>query len=268
MDKDLTFVVFRRSITNWEWYTDANTARLFFHLIIIANHKDTKFRGMAIARGQVLTSYSKLAGELNLSVKQIRVAINHLKKTKNVACERASNGVLVTIENYNTYQGNVADNRADLGADRGQTEGRLGATNNNDNNENNINNNINIIRGTDEPQVVATRKIIARWNELPVTSVFRISQDSTRYKLLSARVKEYGVEGVLEAIDNIARSSFLLGQNSKGWSIKFDWFVRPNNFIKVLEGNYTDKTLAKAEHIMPDDVFDKIVANTEGADRW
>ena len=25
---------------------------------------------------------------------------------------------------------------------------------------------------------------------------------------------------------------------TEGWIITFDWFVRPNNFIKVLEGNY------------------------------
>ena len=24
------------------------------------------------------------------------------------------------------------------------------------------------------------------------------------------------------------------------WVITFDWFIKPNNFIKVLEGNYDD----------------------------
>jgi len=33
----------------------------------------------------------------------------------------------------------------------------------------------------------------------------------------------------------------LKGQNNKGWTITFDWFIKPNNFIKVLEGNYKDK---------------------------
>ena len=56
--------------------------------------------------------------------------------------------------------------------------------------------------------------------------------------MLRARVKEHGVEGVLEAIEKIRHSAFLTGQNGKGWVITFEWFVKPNNFVKVLEGNY------------------------------
>ena len=59
--------------------------------------------------------------------------------------------------------------------------------------------------------------------------------------MLTARIRENGLENVTKAIENIRKSSFLQGHNNKGWSIKFDWFVRPNNFPKVLEGNYTDK---------------------------
>ena len=31
------------------------------------------------------------------------------------------------------------------------------------------------------------------------------------------------------------------GQNNRNWTITFDWLIKPNNFIKVLEGNYDDK---------------------------
>ena len=40
---------------------------------------------------------------------------------------------------------------------------------------------------------------------------------------------------------HIKESSFLKGQNNKNWTITFDWLIKPSNFIKVLEGNYTDK---------------------------
>ena len=56
--------------------------------------------------------------------------------------------------------------------------------------------------------------------------------------MLHARIAEYGVEEVLKAIEKIRNSAFLKGQNPKGWVITFEWFVRPNNFPKVLEGNY------------------------------
>ena len=53
-----------------------------------------------------------------------------------------------------------------------------------------------------------------------------------------ARIREYGVSNVLTAIDKIAVSDFLQEKNNKGWVITFDWFVLPNNFPKVFEGNY------------------------------
>ena len=44
-------------------------------------------------------------------------------------------------------------------------------------------------------------------------------------------------------IDNIRHSKFLQGKkpsNKRTWVITFDWFVRPNCFPKVLEGQYND----------------------------
>ena len=44
----------------------------------------------------------------------------------------------------------------------------------------------------------------------------------------------------LLSIKLIDKSSFLKGKNNRNWVITFDWFIRPNNFIKVIEENYTD----------------------------
>ena len=89
---------------------------------------------------------------------------------------------------------------------------------------------------TDERQ-----KVIDEWNDLGISPISRISSGTKRYSMLNARLKEYGLETVLQAVNNVRVSSFLRGQNKDGWTITFDWFVKPNNFIKVLEGNYTDK---------------------------
>lgn len=81
--------------------------------------------------------------------------------------------------------------------------------------------------------------IVIAWNNLNLSTVKSIQ--NTRLKLLNARIKDYGIDGVLQAINNIKESSFLKGQNNKNWTITFDWLIKPSNFIKVLEGNYTDK---------------------------
>ena len=83
--------------------------------------------------------------------------------------------------------------------------------------------------------------IIDSWNSLGLQKLVAINPNTNRYRLLNARIKEYGLDKVLEAIENIRYSSFLKGQNNKNWTITFDWLIKPNNFTKVLEGNYRDK---------------------------
>jgi len=79
-------------------------------------------------------------------------------------------------------------------------------------------------------------EIMEAWNRLPVTSIKSIN--GQRLKMLKARLKDYTPDEILSAISNIRESPFLLGQNKQGWTITFDWFVKPTNFTKVYEGNY------------------------------
>jgi hypothetical protein len=76
---------------------------------------------------------------------------------------------------------------------------------------------------------------------------------------LKCRIAEYSIEDVLEAIKTIAKCDFLLGktEGSKGSSflIDFDWFVRPNNFPKVLEGNYINKDSRERQYMKDERVL-------------
>lgn len=92
--------------------------------------------------------------------------------------------------------------------------------------------------------------IVEKWNSLNLQKLVCIKEGTNRYKLLNARIKDYGIDSVLKAIDMIGESSFLKGDNYKGWTITFDWLIKPNNFIKVLEGNYSDKD---AKTTVPED---------------
>ncbi|MHC6178631.1 hypothetical protein ACYUJ6_02055 [Clostridium sp. JNZ X4-2] len=85
------------------------------------------------------------------------------------------------------------------------------------------------------------QQIIEKWNQLGLSKVVTINNNTNRYKMLKARIKEYSINKIFQAIENINNSSFLKGQNENGWTITFDWLIKPNNFIKVLENNYIDK---------------------------
>ena len=88
------------------------------------------------------------------------------------------------------------------------------------------------------------QRVVEAWNGLAafgIHPVYKVTAKSKRYQSLVARIRDYGIENVLKAVDNLSRSRFAQGHNSKGWLITFDWFVRPENFPKVLEGNYNDR---------------------------
>lgn len=85
------------------------------------------------------------------------------------------------------------------------------------------------------------RRIISAWNDLGLGQVRKVVPGTQRDQLLKKRIKDYGVDEVLRAVGNVKESTFLNGNNSRGWIITFDWFIKPNNFQKVLEGNYAER---------------------------
>ena len=89
-----------------------------------------------------------------------------------------------------------------------------------------------------------TKPIVEAWNSLSKISaikpITKLSTSSKRYQSLIARLKDYSVEDILKAIENIKGSEFLKGNNRQNWIITFDWFVKPNNFPKVLENQYVN----------------------------
>ncbi len=110
------------------------------------------------------------------------------------------------------------------------------------------------------------RRVMNCWNTLGLQQLVRLDGTSRRGRMLRARIREYGVETVLEAIEKIRQSPFLRGQNGKNWVITFEWLVRPNNFSKVLEGNFDDRSKAsKPAHAFVPTAFEECF--TEAPDR-
>lgn len=68
--------------------------------------------------------------------------------------------------------------------------------------------------------------------------------NNQRSEWLMARVKEYGKDAIFEMIDKAAASDFLNGRNGRGFVATFDWLMRPNNFPKVIDGNYDNNNNA------------------------
>jgi hypothetical protein len=138
------FIVLHRSMLDWEWYTDEKVKSVFLHLLLTANFEDKKWRGVDVKRGQVITSIENLAKSTCLTIKQIRIVLDKLKKTNEIVVKGASSYSLITLTNYCLYQDfeeKKGRQTASKEANKGQTKGEQGANKgqqlNKENNENN-----------------------------------------------------------------------------------------------------------------------------------
>lgn len=107
------WIKLHRQITQWEWYQDVNTCRLFIHLLLTANHENKKWRGNVIKRGQRIFGRIKLAEETGLSVQELRTSLDRLKSTSELTIETTNRFSIVTINRYNDFQSTELSNQPD-----------------------------------------------------------------------------------------------------------------------------------------------------------
>lgn len=145
-----------RQLREWKWYSDINTTRLFIHLLLTVNHKDRFCDGIFVKRGQRVASINTLADETNLTVSEVRTALEHLISTREITKQITSKKTVISIEKYNFFQGEQnefieqnSELNDELIANCSQTNRKLIATNNNERNKEYINNN-NIYYYSDE----------------------------------------------------------------------------------------------------------------------
>lgn len=98
------WIKLHRQILEWEWYSDNNCFRLFLHLLLKANHKERRFKGMELEIGTIVTSRDLLARETGLTGQQIRTALNKLILTNEITSVSSSQGTIIQVVNYEKYQ--------------------------------------------------------------------------------------------------------------------------------------------------------------------
>lgn len=99
------FIKLYRSMLKWEWYQNETTKVVFLHLLLNANWEDSRFQGYEVPKGSLVTGYKAIAKQLGLSVQSVRTAIKHLKSTGEITTKVTSKFSIVTIVNWERYQG-------------------------------------------------------------------------------------------------------------------------------------------------------------------
>ncbi len=104
-------------------------------------------------------------------------------------------------------------------------------------------------------EAVPYKEIVSLYHQL-CPSLPRVVQltDKRKQKLRSLwKFIEADVDKVREVFENAEDSDFLSGRNGRWTGCNFDWLINTNNFVKVLEGSYNDRT--KTQKKAGDDPF-------------
>lgn len=241
---------------------------IWFKLIVLAGV--TNDDGLIYITDEIPYNCETLSNEFNKPLNEIKIALDIFQKFKMIEIIDD----FIRLKNWQQYQ-----NTDGLEKIREQTRLRVQKHRENqrltlENDKCNVTRNVTVTQ-SNAPRIRIENKnknilnilsndkifvvLLQKWNSLPdvIPKISTLKKDTQRYKMLSQRLNEYGQDKVIEAINNIHNSPWLLGKNNRGWVATFDWFVRPNNFVKVLEGNYLDKKIIdkKGRYIEDDDIL-------------
>ena len=210
-----------------------------------------------IKRGSYMLSIEKLCDRWMWSRNKVKRYLDVLEREHMIVTRRTNKGTLVSVVNYCIYQNQdkqvepALEPTVELAVEPpNEPTVELAVEPALEPQIKNIRNkedkNIYIVSNDTICQTQDVRRVVDKWNELEkygIASIKKLTSSSNRYRMLNARIKQFSLDDVLTAIENIKDSSFLQGKSDsrRTWVITFDWFVKPNNFPKVLEGQYSDK---------------------------
>ena len=131
------WIKLHRKLVDWEWYHDSKMVHLLFHLIAKANHRDGKWKGIDIKRGQLITGLDVLKQQTGISTQSLRTCLERLKSTGEITNKSTNKYRVITILKYDSYQINENTNNQNNKqlTNKQQTTNKQLTANKNDKNE-------------------------------------------------------------------------------------------------------------------------------------
>lgn len=282
------WIKLHRGITeHWIW-RDPIKLKWWLDILIVANHSSNKVNiGMDLfdcERGQTVMSLKNWATRWGVSRDTVRNFLVLLEKDGMISHENLGKSTRITICNYNTYQLNLHNEQTTVeqqAADKRPTSD----TNKNDKKEKNVNNDnkndldssenefsgASDFQNEDDKNGKGKEKSSAKKEKVDcdaVVDLFHtccpsfpriIKISDSRKQKIKSRLGEMKndwalLESVFKAMEN---SRFLRGENKNGWKATFDWvFDNEKNWLKIIEGNYNDKTPASGSTSNVNDIWE------------
>ena len=244
---DEGYIKLFRSMKSWQWYQDSNTKVVFLHLLLSANWEDSYFGEYFIPKGSLVTGYPKLSSQLGISIRNVRTAIKHLKKTGEVTVKVTNKFSIITIENWEKFQVCERSGDSQNGSQNGSqvTVNRQSSDNIKEYKEEK-----NIRREEEDIRSDASVPDMEQVQEIFNKTCIFFKPCSVITKTRSDKIKkllnQFSFEEIKEVFEKANSSGFLQGKNDQGWVATFDWLIEIDNFVKVKEENYKNREEKKS----------------------
>lgn len=241
------WVKIHRDLLDNELWSDKpfTKGQAWVDLLLLANYKDKNVligsHTEMVERGSFITSELKLMERWGWGRKKVKLFLNFLESQKMIERNANNKRTAITIVNYGFYQdcdlekeqqknikGTAKEQRRDSKGTQTRKKERM---------KEYIDTDVSIKQHS-------IQSIIDAWNQLEpygIKMIYRINPGSKRCTSLIALLEQFGEEKVIQAVDKVKQSDFLQGKTDARFSLNFDWFINPNNFVKVLEGKYDER---------------------------
>lgn len=242
---DAGYVRIYRSLLGHPAFRNDAEALAFAWMVIRAQWRPTRVRYkdriIQLHRGQLAISVRDMANALDRDKAWVERLWKRLKSETMLETASATGVSVVTICNYDDYQGDRDTDEAVRETPR-ETDARQARDT-----EQRREKGKKVIE--EETDVSSSRQpddcdaVVSSWNAMATSTDLPTCQklSDKRRKACRARLRDDGLDAIQRAIARIPHSAFLRGDTGNWAGASFDFLLRPDSVTSILEGKYDDR---------------------------
>lgn len=238
-----------RDLMQKGYYRDSEYVHLWIHLLLTANHEDKEFlfngKIMRVKRGQLVTGRKELSRVTSIDENKVYRILKTLKSEQQIEQQKTNKFTVITVVNYDKYQGAEQQNEQQVNSKRTASEQQV-----------NTNNNIitKIIKqkhiGENSAELSPSAacpydKIISLYREmLPECPMLRVLTPARKKHIKARWNNDLRTLGEWKNyFDFVSQSDFLMGRvdgknGAPPFIVDLEWLCKQANYAKVAERKY------------------------------
>jgi hypothetical protein len=234
------WIKLHRSLIKWEWFSDSKVSHLFLYILLNATHNEYKWKGKIFTKGQMPFGRDKASIETGLSIQNIRTALKKLELTNEITIDSSRQGTVITVVNWDKYQGD-SDKPTSKSTDDQPTANQRLTTTKNDKNDNNDKK----LLASKKNKVGYSEKLIGLFDECEIVTWLEETGTMKQQDALYSKFEDEDlIRGVSSAYEWQAASR---KNNRKASTFLTNWFENSFSKFSVREKFNQDLLIAKLE---------------------